>query len=211
MAEEFAVAVEYLDTSVATVGYVDISLRVGSDAVRRVELAGLVAGFAKGLEPFAAFVDLCYTRIDITVADVCVAGWVPRDVGNLAELSVNGRQRRMHMFEWAGALVRGLLLAPEHHDDLACGIELDHHVRPYVGDPDVVLFVDSDSVRVGPCVQIVSNLAKVRAVGAKFQELGGARTIRWPRRVATREYDDVSLGIDRHAGRFTEIYVRRKL
>ena len=58
LAEEFAVAVEDLDAAVAAVGDVDVSLGVGGDAVRRVELAGLVAGFAEGLEPFAVLVDL---------------------------------------------------------------------------------------------------------------------------------------------------------
>ena len=78
LAEEFAVAVEDLDAAVAAVGHVDVSLRVGGDAVRRVELAGLVAGFAKGHEPFAVLVDLGDARVDVAVADVGVAGWRPR-------------------------------------------------------------------------------------------------------------------------------------
>src|SRR6266403_1064157 len=44
LAEEFSVGVEDLDAAVAAVGDVDIVLRVGGDAVRSVELAGLVAG-----------------------------------------------------------------------------------------------------------------------------------------------------------------------
>src|SRR5437764_10227883 len=97
----------------------------------------------------------------------------------------------MHMVQRARALVRRLLLAPEDHDDAACGIELDYHVGPFIRDPDVVLFVDSYGVCVGPCVEIVSNLANVCAVRAKLQKLRGARAVGWTRGVAPCEYKDV--------------------
>ena len=62
--------------------------------MRGVELAGLVAGLAEGLEPVAVLVDLGDARIDVAVADVGVAGGVPGHVGDLAELAVDGRERR---------------------------------------------------------------------------------------------------------------------
>src|SRR5205814_1151458 len=43
LAQERPLPVEYLDAPVAAVGHVDIALRVGSDRVRRVELARLGA------------------------------------------------------------------------------------------------------------------------------------------------------------------------
>ncbi len=58
LTEEFSVAVEDLDAAVAAVGYVDVALCVGGDAVRGIELAGLVAGLAEGHEPLAVLVDL---------------------------------------------------------------------------------------------------------------------------------------------------------
>ena len=85
LAKEFAVAVEHLDAAVAAVGHVDVPLRVGRDAVRRVELAGLVAGLAPGLEPVAVLIDFRDARIDVAVADVGVAGGIPGHVGHLAE------------------------------------------------------------------------------------------------------------------------------
>ena len=117
----------------------------------------------------------------------------------------------MRVFQRAGALVGGLLLAAEDHHDAACRIELDHHVGAFVGDPDVVVFVDSHRVREGPCVEIVSDLAEVRAVGTKLEKLGGGCTVRWASGVASREYEDVSLGVHGYAGGFAQIHVRRKL
>ena len=117
----------------------------------------------------------------------------------------------MNVFQRAGALVGGLLLAAEDHHDAAGRIELDHHVGAFVGDPDVVVFVDADGVGVGPGIEIVANLAEVRAVGGKLQKLGGACTVRRAGGVASREYEDVTLGVDGDAGGFSEIDVRWEL
>ena len=46
LAQEFAVAVEYLDAVIAAVGDIDIAVGVGGDRMRRVELAGLLAAVA---------------------------------------------------------------------------------------------------------------------------------------------------------------------
>jgi hypothetical protein len=48
LAEKFSFAIENLDAAIAAVGDVDIILCVDGNAVRGVELAGLVTGFAKG-------------------------------------------------------------------------------------------------------------------------------------------------------------------
>jgi hypothetical protein len=66
----------------------------------------------------------------------------------------------------------GLLLAAENHRDAALGGELDHHVRAFVGDPDIVVAVDLDHVRERPGIEIVADLAQKLAVGVKLQELG---------------------------------------
>src|SRR5437763_16650755 len=97
----------------------------------------------------------------------------------------------MHMVQRARALVRRLLLAPEDHDDAACGIELDYHVGPFIRDPDVVLFVDSYGVCVGPCVAILSTRAYVSAVRDELQKLRGARAVGWTRGGAPCECKDV--------------------
>ena len=100
---------------------------------------GPVAAFAPGLQPVAVLVDLGDARIDVAVADVSVAGGVPRDVGHLAEHAVDGRQRRVRMLQRRGVLVGRFLLAAEHHRDAALRREFDDHVRALVGDPDVVV------------------------------------------------------------------------
>src|SRR6266852_4326114 len=56
--EKFSITVEYLNTTVATVRDVHISLRIGCDAVRSIELAGLVSRFTPRLEPLAVLINL---------------------------------------------------------------------------------------------------------------------------------------------------------
>ena len=56
--KKFAVAVEHLNAAVAAVGDVDIALRIRRDAVRRIELAGPIAGLAPRLQPLAVLVVL---------------------------------------------------------------------------------------------------------------------------------------------------------
>ena len=46
LSQQPALAVEHLDAPIATVRDVDVALRIGGDAVRRIELARLVAGLA---------------------------------------------------------------------------------------------------------------------------------------------------------------------
>ena len=111
----------------------------------------------------------------------------------------------------SGAFVGCLLLAPEYHRDVSFRVELDHHVGSFVGDPDVVLPIDFHAVRVGPGVEPVADLAQELAIRRELEKLRGAGGIGWSARVATRENENVSLGIDRHASNFAEIHVRRKL
>src|SRR5262249_51103680 len=53
LALELAVGVEHLNPAVAAVGYVDVPLGVGGDAVRQIEFARLAAAVAPLLHPAA--------------------------------------------------------------------------------------------------------------------------------------------------------------
>src|SRR6202007_1313741 len=77
-AEKFSFAIENLNAPIAAVGNVDISLRVYGNTVRRIQLAGLVAGFAKRLQPVTVLVGFRHARIDVTIADKRVARGIPR-------------------------------------------------------------------------------------------------------------------------------------
>src|SRR5256886_10408654 len=136
LAEKFSIGIEDLDAAVATIGDVDVVVRIDSDAVRGVEVARLVAGFAPRLEPVALFVDFGDTRIDIAVADVGVARGVPRDVGDLTEHAVDRRKRRLDVLERLGTFVGGFLLSARNQDDAALGVGIYGHVRALVRPPN---------------------------------------------------------------------------
>jgi len=114
------------------------------------------------------------------------------------------------VLERLGAFIGGFLLAAENHDDAAFGIELDDHVGTFVGDPDVVVFVDFDGVGEGPGVQVVADFAEKFSVRSEFEELRRSGGVGGARSVTAREHEDVALGIDGSAGGFAEIDVRRE-
>src|SRR6266851_5605217 len=174
LAQDFSLAVEHLNAAVATIRNVHSALRINRDAMWSIELPGFTARLTPGLNPVALFVDFCDARIDVAVADVGVARRIPCHVGNLSEHSIHWRQRRLGMFQRLRALVRGFLLAAKNHNHAALGVELDDHVRAFVGDPDVVILVDFYRVRERPGVKIVANLSYEFPVPAKLQELRGA-------------------------------------
>src|SRR6266404_2634393 len=60
--EKSPITVEYLNAAVTAVRHVHISLRIGCDAVRSIELPGLVSRFTPRLKPVAVLVDLCNAR-----------------------------------------------------------------------------------------------------------------------------------------------------
>src|SRR6266851_4488289 len=182
-AKEFSISIEDLDAAVAAVRDVNIVVRIDRDAVRGVELAGLVAGFAPGFEPVAVLVDFGDAGIHVAVADVGVAGSVPRDVGDLAEHSIERRKRRLDVLERLGA---------------------------FVGDPNVVVLVDFHGVSEGPGVEVVAYFAEKFSVGSEFEELRGACSIGRAGAVAAGEDEDVPLGIHGDARGFAKVEIGRK-
>ena len=98
----------------------------------------------------------------------------------------SARQRRLRTLQRSGVLVGRFLLAAEHHDDAALGIELDHHVRALVDDPDVVLLVDAHGVGERPGVQVLADLADELACRVELQQLRRGRGVGGPAGVAAR-------------------------
>ena len=67
--QEIALAVEYLNPTVAAVRHVDPALGVCRDIMRCVELARLIAAITPGLDPVPIAVDFCDAGIDVAVTD----------------------------------------------------------------------------------------------------------------------------------------------
>jgi hypothetical protein len=91
LAQELSLSIEHLDSAVTAIRHVDISTSVERNAVRSIELHGFASRFTPGFEPFAIFVDLGDSRINVAVADVSVVEFVPRYVCHLPEHPVLGR------------------------------------------------------------------------------------------------------------------------
>jgi hypothetical protein len=63
------------------------------------------------------------------------------------------------MLKRMSVLVRSFRLATEYHGDPAFAVEAHHHVGAFVRDPDVVLGIDPNRMRVRPCIEVVTDLA----------------------------------------------------
>ena len=156
-------------------------------------------------------VHLGHAGIDVAVADKRVALRIPSHVCYLPEHSIHWGQRRIRMFQGLGAFVRGFLFASEHQHHFSFGIELDDHVRTFVGHPDVIVLINFHGVRKRPGVEVMANLANEFSVGAKLEELRGGGTVGWSRGAAARKNNNVPFRIERDSRSFAKIKVRRKL
>ena len=123
----------------------------------------------------------------------------------MAEESVFGGQRRLHFFQRSGSLVRSFLLATEDHGNPSFRIELDHHVRALIGDPDVVRRIDFDCVRIRPGIQIMADLAQKFAVSIELQKLRRAGAIRRSGGIPAGEHKNVPFGVHSDTGNFAEV------
>ena len=91
-------------------------------------------------------------------------------------------------------------------------VELDDHVGSLVDRPDVVVLVDAHAVRERPAVESLSDLADELALRPELEQLRRRRRERWTARaVRSREDEDVSFRVDRHAGDFAEVHAGRQL
>src|SRR5215470_6778911 len=90
---------------------------------------------------------------------------------------------------------------------MTLGAKLDDHVRALVGNPDIVRSINLDGVRIRPSVQVVTNLSQELALSIELQQLCRSGSVSRAGRVATRENENVSLGIDRHSSSFPEIEI----
>ena len=105
----------------------------------------------------------------------------------------------------------GLLLAAEDHHDAALRIEFHNDVRTFVRDPNVVFGIYFDRVRVGPSVEVVSDLAHEITALVELQKLRGGGAVGRTCGIAAREDEDVAVGINGDAGDFAEVHVGREL
>ncbi len=90
-AQHFAGAVEHLDAGITAVADIDVALGVRGDGMRRIHLARLGTAVAPLHQPIAVLVIFGDARIDVAVADIGVAGRIPRHIGDLPEQAVYGR------------------------------------------------------------------------------------------------------------------------
>src|SRR6185437_8204393 len=75
----------------------------------------------------------------------------------------------------------------------------------------VVIAIDAHGVRIGPRVQIAADFAQKLPVGVKLEQLRGGGPVGRSAGVATRQYEDMALGIDGDAGHRAEIHVGREV
>ena len=99
----------------------------------------------------------------------------------------------------------------EHHQHAPGRVEFHDHVRAFVRRPEVAALVDADGVREGESVEILADLADERAVGPELEQLRRRLAVQGAAAAGAREDVQVLARIDRDAGDFAEVHVRRQL
>jgi len=138
--------------------------------------------------------------IDVSIRHENVALRVPRDIGRPPEeIFLRGRLRARRRRNGAR---HGLRPVTEHHHDPSGGIELDHHVRSLVDDPDVVLGIDTNTVGELESVVPFPDFPDERAVLIELEQPGVG---------AARVDEDMPLGIGRDTNRLAQVHAGREL
>ncbi len=182
----FAVAVEHLDAVVLAVGDIDETVGVGCDVVDDVELAGIGARFAPGLDQSAVGREFVDAGIAVTVRDVDFALGRERGVGAAVERLAAHEGRR---------LVRDA----DRQQHFAVGRAFPHRVVAVIGAIEIVLGVDVQSMR-----------AIEQAFAPARDEI--ALAVEYHHRVGAAVEDiDAVLAVDRDRGDVCEIPSLRQL
>src|SRR3954463_6900510 len=200
LALERPIVVEDLDALVAAIGRIDVALGIDGDAVDAGELAGRVASLAPRLDEHAVLRELGDARVAAAVGDEDVALRVPGDVGRAIEEVLRRTRARSAAAASAGltpapaaasfssaaaltaaagarsagtaGILNRLRFASEQEHDAALRIELNHHRRVLVDDPEVVLRIDADLRGEEESVDALADLAR---------EFSGAIELEQPR------------------------------
>ena len=165
--------------------------------------SGAGAAGADRLHPAAVLRHLRDARVVVAVGDVDVALRVPGHVGRTVERAgVAGRVAHFVLLaaiEVLLEIVDRFGLAAEHHRHVPLRVELDDHVRAFVGHPDVVVLVDADGVRERRGVVVRPPLLDELQVRIELEQLRRGRALGRADVAAAGEHEQVPLGILRDA------------
>ena len=155
-------------------------------------------------------VNLYDARVAVSVGDEDVTREVPRHVRGPVEGAPSRRRWRRARGRGHCGLHRFVATAQHHHYTTG-RVELDDHVRAFVGRPDVVVRVDPHRVGERKAVQVLADLAKERALGTELEELRGARAVHRGAFATPHVDENVAPGVHRHPRDFAEVHPGWKL
>src|SRR5439155_13906801 len=93
----------YLDALVFPIADVDVVLGIDSDRVRQVELAGLCATLAPGLDELPVLIEFRDPGVAIAIGDEDISDRVPRHIGRTIEIVTRDARARRSTASTASA------------------------------------------------------------------------------------------------------------
>ena len=170
--------------------------------MRRVQLVRSGTAFACILRNESAVLVVFHDAgVDVAVGDEDVSLRVPRHVGRPSEFIFLIEPRTFRRV-CLGCTRHRLRPPAEHHDDTSLRVELDHHVRPLIDDPDVVLRIDAHLVRELEAIDTDSPFLHKVPVRVELEKPGVSAPV---------IHEHVSLRVGRDADAFAEVKIRREL
>ena len=239
------VAVKNLDAIVAGVGHVNVPRVVDRNAANLVELSGPGSGLSPRFLEIGVLVEFRDAAVGAeSVGDVHIARAIPGHIRRPVEAVARhadarhgiaapaaaastfragpapGRRlcRRLSVgwHPWAGSHANILRLAAKHELQPPVGVELHHHVRSGIDDPDVVLRIHAHLLREIHCV---GALADFLDEFARLVELEEPRSAVIERALVAegrhgvagaRVHEQMAFRVGRHAGHFTQKRIGRQ-
>src|SRR2546421_8046998 len=178
-ADKFAVLIEDLNAIVFAIADVEISFRIQSHGVRRVEFSFAGSFFSPGEKKLAGFVEFHHPRIAIAVGDKKIPIRRESDVGRFIEMRL--------------ILARHAFFA-QHEKNFSIWSELRDRVIDHIGRPDIVSRIAAQAV------------GGFGAFAEGSQEFPGF-VEGDDRLLPSMEYENVAAGVDRHARYLGQFYI----
>src|SRR5215472_15700280 len=174
---ELAVRCEHLHAIVVPVGDIDVAVAVGSDVVRQIELARIVARLAPRVEQTAVGRILVDLGVEITVGDEKVAG-----------VRINGDMSAL-VERLAAHCSGGSAAHADRHQDLPVARAFSHRMVENIGEPDAILRADRNTVGAREHLLVAPALKELSVAIEDYD-----------RAVAAIEHIDAALGVDGDSG-----------
>src|SRR5579872_6223460 len=190
---EIQIIVEDLNAKIVAICNIDVALAVHRNRMRCIELSRRRSARSYRFDKLAVLGVLCDTGVAIAVRDEDIPCGVPSDVGRPIKAV------RLGLTSWLLKQAWSRLRTPaQKHLNPAFRIELDYHVRSFIDRPDVILWIDPNSMSKQEPIQALADLANESSVRRELKQV---------RCCASGKNENMAFRIRRHSNGLAQLKI----